>query len=105
MKYCAYASLGSPSGNVWSKSVSVISSFLLLRLAVDVGHVLGVVAVPAHADAPGEAVEVGALVGGQRNLGRGRVLPDAFRAAGPGDRHDPRLLGEQPCQGDLPGRR
>src|SRR5690349_6140810 len=73
--------------------------------AVDVGHVLGVVAVAAHADAPGETVEVGAFVGRQRDPSSRGVLADALGAAGPGDRHDPRLLRQQPGQGDLPGRR
>ena len=71
-------------------------------LAVDHRHPGGIVPVPADADAPGETVEVGALVGGQRDAGRAGVLLDAVGPAGAGDRHDPRLLGQQPGQGDLP---
>ena len=69
----------------------------------DEGHVVLVVPVALHADPRGEFVEVGQLVGGQRYPGGGGVLLDALEAAGAGDGHDPRVLGEQPGEGDLPG--
>ncbi len=74
------------------------------RSPADQGHVLLVVAVALHADRAASLVEVGDLVGRQRHRGGAGVLLDPLRAAGAGDGHDPRVLGEQPGQGDLPGR-
>ena len=73
-----------------------------LDSAVDVAHVLGVVPVAADADPRGQAVQVDDLVRGQRHLRRCGVLLHALDAPRAGDGDDPRLLGEQPGECNLP---
>ncbi|AEM83135.1 hypothetical protein [Streptomyces violaceusniger] len=60
-----------------------------------------VVAVSVYADAGGERVEVGDVVGGQGDVCGAAVLLKAFGAAGAGDRDDLRVLCKEPGQGDL----
>ncbi|VXC02812.1 hypothetical protein MICRO8M_70341 [Microbacterium sp. 8M] len=71
--------------------------------AVEVASVFVVVTFARHANPRGQRVEVCDLVSGEADHCRRTVLLNAREAARSGDRHDPRLLGEQPGQGDLAG--
>ena len=67
-------------------------------------HARLVVAVARDAEPLHDARQVGEVVGRQRHGRRRRVLVDALAAARAGDRHDERMLGQQPREGDLRGR-
>ena len=55
------------------------------------------------ADRRRDGVEVGDVVGGQRNAGGAGVLFEPFAASGSRDGGDPLVLGQQPRKGDLSG--
>jgi hypothetical protein len=63
-------------------------------------HRLGI-ALALHLHAAGGVVELGQVVRAELDLGGTEVLLETFEPAGAGDRDDPRLLREQPGQGDL----
>ena len=50
------------------------------------------------------ASDGGELVAGELHVGGGGVLLEPGESLGAGDRHDPRVLGEQPGERDLCGR-
>src|SRR5262249_580087 len=62
------------------------------------------VAVPLDGDLRGGGIDVPKVVGRKLNRGRGDVLIKAAELRRAGNRDDPRLLRQQPGQGDLRGR-
>jgi hypothetical protein len=61
---------------------------------------LGIAGSP-HLDLVGGILDLAEVVGGQLKGGCSEVLVEALHSTGAGDRHDPRLLGEQPGERDL----
>src|SRR5215213_10274079 len=79
---------------VGCRGSAVDEALHLLRVAVSLDLVVG-----------GDAVEFAEIVARELNVRSAEVLLDSLETAGPGDRHDVRSLRQQPCQGDLAGRR
>jgi hypothetical protein len=71
------------------------------------GHLLQLfeVASPLHRDLGGGALDLPEIVGCQVDASRSDVLLKPEQLRGAGDRHDPRLLGQQPGNRDLSRRR
>ena len=63
------------------------------------------IASPLHRDLGGGALDLAEIVGRQFDGSRADVLLQAMQLRGAGDRHDPRLLRQQPGERDLGGRR
>src|SRR5436305_5293967 len=63
------------------------------------------VPVPLHRDLGRGAFDVAEIALGELDGGRRDVLLQAMQLRGAGDRHDPGLLGEEPGERDLGGRR
>ena len=68
-------------------------------------HHLLRVAVSLYHETRRDAVDLAQVVGGQFDRGRAEVLLQAVQLRRAGDRHDPRLLRQQPGERDLRGRR
>src|SRR5215217_3517978 len=70
---------------------------------LQIGHPLGGLAVAAalHLDLGRSVFDLGELVGGQLDVNGTDVFLQPVQLSRPGNRHDPRLLGQQPCQSDL----
>src|SRR5690348_11074074 len=65
-------------------------------LPADEVHVVVAVAVAVDADRRRGGVEVGDVIGGQRNAGGAGILREPFAAPGAGDRAEVLVLGQQP---------
>jgi hypothetical protein len=74
-----------------------------LRLASHFVQHGGGVAFALHGDLASGRANLAQFVRGQLHVGGREVLPEAVSFGGAGDGHDPRLLREQPGQGDLGG--